>query len=230
MAWCLVHWTPSHWAQVRCSGREVCLSSFYTCVNKNISLSNDSPAPLSSLPVAECTGGQEYQECGTPCPRTCDNYQLDFACELSCFPGCYCPNDTVLHEGECIDSSLCPGTSMSGLLASPLSLSPSLPLSNFPLFISLSHSNFTHSCTSTHHTYFTFLFSSATCSGGKEWQDCGTACPLTCDNYNTTIICTTQCVSGCFCPQGMVDHNGECIAPSDCVGMLSTLVCYLYWY
>ena len=96
------------------------------------------------------------------------------------------------------------------------------------LSLSLSHSL---TCMHIHTPYLVhFLFSSATCSGGKEWQDCGTACPLTCDNYNTTIACTEQCVSGCFCPQGMVDYNGECIAPSECVGMLSTLVCYLYWY
>ena len=61
--------------------------------------------------VAVCTGGQEYQSCGTACPRTCDNYQLDFACTLECVPGCFCPDDTVLHEGECIPSSQCPGES-----------------------------------------------------------------------------------------------------------------------
>ena len=106
-------------------------------------------------------------------------------------------------------------------------LSPSLLFHQFSsVYLSLSHSNFTHSCTSTHHTCFSFLFSSATCSGGKEWQDCGTACPPTCDNYNTTIICTTQCVSGCFCPEGMVDHNGECVDPSACPGMPTEV--YLY--
>ena len=59
------------------------------------------------------------------------------------------------------------------------------------------------------------------CSGGKEWQDCGTACPLTCDNYNTTFGCTEQCVSGCFCPQGLVDLYGVCVDPSYCSGRLT---------
>ena len=59
--------------------------------------------------VVECTGGQEYQLCGTLCPRTCENYQLDFACFFGCVPGCFCPGSTVLHEGECIPSSQCPG-------------------------------------------------------------------------------------------------------------------------
>ena len=62
--------------------------------------------------IVECTGGQVYQSCGTACPRTCDNYQLDIACILECVSGCFCPDDTVLHEGECISSSLCPGESM----------------------------------------------------------------------------------------------------------------------
>jgi len=68
------------------------------------------------------------------------------------------------------------------------------------------------------------------CSGGKEWQDCGTACPPTCYNYNSTFSCIPLCVSSCFCPQGTVDHNGECVNPSQCPGKLSNIstlqVCY----
>ena len=60
------------------------------------------------------------------------------------------------------------------------------------------------------------------CSGGKVWSDCGTACPTTCDNYNTTVVCTLQCVRGCFCPQGKVDLNGVCVNSSMCSGQ------YLY--
>ena len=54
------------------------------------------------------------------------------------------------------------------------------------------------------------------CSGGKVWSDCGTACPTTCDNYGSRIICTALCRSGCFCPPGTVDHNGVCVDPSQC--------------
>ena len=62
-------------------------------------------------------------------------------------------------------------------------------------------------------------FPAATCTGGKEWQDCGTACPLTCDNYeNPQTICTLECVSDCFCPEGKVDVNGVCVNPSACPG------------
>ena len=54
------------------------------------------------------------------------------------------------------------------------------------------------------------------CPPGKEYTECGTACPLTCDNYGEPLPCTLQCVQGCFCPSGMVENGDECVAPSDC--------------
>ena len=51
-------------------------------------------------------------------------------------------------------------------------------------------------------------------------RECGTACPTTCDNYNTTIICTEQCVPGCFCPQGTVELFGVCVDPSQCTNSM----------
>ena len=54
------------------------------------------------------------------------------------------------------------------------------------------------------------------CTGGKEWQECGTACPLTCDNHDQFQICTLQCVQGCFCPAGTVEHNGTCVTTDQC--------------
>jgi len=55
-----------------------------------------------------------------------------------------------------------------------------------------------------------------TCTNGKVYDACGTACPSTCENYNTTRECTLQCVSGCFCPRGMVELGDNCVLPSDC--------------
>ena len=66
-------------------------------------------SPLIFSFLAVCTGGQEYQTCGSPCPRTCDNYQIDLLCIQYCVQGCFCPGSTVLHEGECIPSDQCPG-------------------------------------------------------------------------------------------------------------------------
>ena len=59
------------------------------------------------LPVG-CSGGKAYSECGTACPRTCENYELDFACVEVCVEGCFCPEGTVeSSDGECIESLKC---------------------------------------------------------------------------------------------------------------------------
>lgn len=51
---------------------------------------------------------------------------------------------------------------------------------------------------------------------GEVYQDCGTACPTTCENKNNTV-CTRQCVSGCFCTAGKVRRNdGECVDEQSC--------------
>ena len=54
------------------------------------------------------------------------------------------------------------------------------------------------------------------CPPGKEYDECGTACPLTCDNYNVPLPCTDECVQGCFCSPGLVENGDQCIDPSDC--------------
>ncbi|XP_062512708.1 von Willebrand factor-like [Corticium candelabrum] len=52
------------------------------------------------------------------------------------------------------------------------------------------------------------------CLNGKEYRECGTACPQTCQKG--PLICTLQCVRGCFCPRALVEHDGQCIKPSKC--------------
>nr|QRN45218.1 zonadhesin-like 1 [Tineola bisselliella] len=57
------------------------------------------------------------------------------------------------------------------------------------------------------------------CGKHEEWQDCGTACPKTCDNYDDTCgsACTLQCVRGCFCKKGYVrSPSGLCVKPKNC--------------
>ena len=61
-----------------------------------------------------------------------------------------------------------------------------------------------------------------TCSGGMEWQECASACPLTCDNYNRPPVhCSLPCVEGCACPEGKVELDGMCVDPSACAGTFS---------
>ena len=55
------------------------------------------------------------------------------------------------------------------------------------------------------------------CTGGMVWNDCGTSCPDTCDNFEDVgRPCNTDCVTGCQCPKGTVEHKGVCINPTEC--------------
>ena len=59
------------------------------------------------------------------------------------------------------------------------------------------------------------------CTNGKLFETCGTACPLTCDNYRSPpFACPAVCVMGCFCPQGLVELGNTCVHPTSCPGEL----------
>ena len=50
------------------------------------------------------------------------------------------------------------------------------------------------------------------------YTECGSSCPLTCDNVNDTIGCDAACWQGCECPSGMVIdvERRRCVEPSQC--------------
>jgi len=51
----------------------------------------------------------------------------------------------------------------------------------------------------------------------ESYNTCGTACPKTCESKDKDIICTLQCVEGCFCNDGYVRSAvGVCILPKNC--------------
>ena len=64
------------------------------------------------------------------------------------------------------------------------------------------------------------------CSEGMVYQQCGPACPKTC-NDDDNVDCPSGCVEGCFCPTGMVLSNGQCINESDCEGTVK-LILYMH--
>ncbi|XP_071510209.1 von Willebrand factor-like [Diadema antillarum] len=56
------------------------------------------------------------------------------------------------------------------------------------------------------------------CPSGMTYNQCGTACPSTCDNPGPQI-CTRQCVAGCFCAAGTVleQPGGQrCVPLEEC--------------
>uniref|UniRef100_A0A224XGR5 Putative Protease inhibitor n=1 Tax=Megacormus gertschi TaxID=1843536 RepID=A0A224XGR5_9SCOR len=53
----------------------------------------------------------------------------------------------------------------------------------------------------------------------EVYHRCGTACPLTCDNYNNPPNgCIKLCVSGCFCTGNLIrdTSSGRCVTPNRC--------------
>ena len=58
--------------------------------------------------LTECTGGQVWRECGSPCTATCDNQNP--VCAAVCEKRCQCPiNAPIWHNGVCIVNTMCPG-------------------------------------------------------------------------------------------------------------------------
>ncbi|XP_054711275.1 papilin-like [Uloborus diversus] len=123
-------------------------------------------------PAPSCPSNAHYEECGTSCPLTCENYaNPPHICNLMCNTGCFCDEGYVkTHDGKCVKPSQCPARD--------------------PAF----------------------------CPDNSEYRECGTACPLTCENYhNPPRICPAMCVSGCHCQEGFVQtQDGHCIRPENC--------------
>ena len=70
---------------------------------------------LFLFPALTCASerGYVFDECGSPCKRTCANRNLppeevDRQCFLPCVSRCQCFAGKVEHEGRCITPSLCP--------------------------------------------------------------------------------------------------------------------------
>ena len=55
------------------------------------------------------------------------------------------------------------------------------------------------------------------CPAGMVYQQCGQACPQTCDTVESED-CVGGCVEGCFCPSDMVLWKGRCISVTECAG------------
>ncbi|XP_078667635.1 cysteine-rich venom protein 6-like isoform X3 [Branchiostoma floridae x Branchiostoma belcheri] len=54
------------------------------------------------------------------------------------------------------------------------------------------------------------------CGANSHWEDCGTACPETCEKTDPDQVCIQVCVAGCFCDTGYVLHGGECVCKNKC--------------
>ncbi|NXW25008.1 MUC6 protein, partial [Circaetus pectoralis] len=62
--------------------------------------------------VGKCSANQIYEECGSPCIKTCSN--PEYSCSSHCTYGCFCPEGTVLDDisknRTCVHIGQCPCT------------------------------------------------------------------------------------------------------------------------
>ncbi|KAE8135279.1 hypothetical protein BDV38DRAFT_252929 [Aspergillus pseudotamarii] len=59
-------------------------------------------------------------------------------------------------------------------------------------------------------------YAKESCPENQKWNNCGTACPPTC-NSQSNEICTMECVPGCQCIDGYVlNADDQCILESEC--------------
>lgn len=56
------------------------------------------------------------------------------------------------------------------------------------------------------------------CPANSHYSTCGTACPLTCENFqNPPKVCVLMCKIGCECDEGYVlAKDGSCVLPEHC--------------
>ena len=53
-----------------------------------------------------CPGGQLWDECGSPCTRTCE--LMETVCSTKCMPRCQCPSHKPIWTGfECVEAAAC---------------------------------------------------------------------------------------------------------------------------
>ena len=179
--------------------------------------------PLDECPLTpeQCPDGQEFKECGSACPATCDPPRVD--CSPGCVAGCFCSEGTVLNGGSCIPLDECPltpeqcpegqeykecGSACPATCDPPhVVCSPECVAGCFCVEGTVLNGG---SCIPLDECPPT----SEQCPEGQEYKECGSACPATCDPPH--VVCSPECVAGCFCPEGTVLNDQKCVSPEEC--------------
>jgi hypothetical protein len=206
---------------INCNGPNAC-PAFLQCVPvSKICASGGFCPQFECDPLPTCPTGQEYQQCGTACPLTCDN-PTPGICSDHCVAGCFCQAGLVLtSDGQCVSPDQCPATCPTGQEYQQCGTACPLTCDNPTPGICSDH------CVAGCFCQAGLVLTSdgqcvspdqcpGPCPLGQEYQQCGTACPLTCANPNPGI-CDDLCVAGCFCSAGLLlTSDGQCVTPDQC--------------
>ncbi|XP_028306522.1 otogelin-like protein isoform X2 [Gouania willdenowi] len=165
-----------------------------------------------------CLGGMLYHSCVRSCGRSCRSLSSTEACtpdDDDCTEGCDCPDGSLYDDlrQRCVQQSQCHCYSMGGVSQpGEVMFSSSGPcLCRNGRMECLAEEQESDSV------------EVGECPEGKVYQSCseqrgGVACAPTCRNLMLNLTCppNTPCIPGCFCPPGLVLHQGKCYYPESC--------------
>ncbi|WKY10800.1 hypothetical protein Q1695_002845 [Nippostrongylus brasiliensis] len=163
---------------------------------------------------------RQYHSCGSACPISCATRNSP-RCHESCVSGCFCKIPYVLENGNdplhsrCILPSQCPMASGSNIRQSP-SMSAIVPVTNKEWLPKALNEFYPTPGTAT------VMPDSTHCSDPlKNYLNCGTKCPVGCNDPTPSTACSLACVSGCFCRSPYIlvdakDPQSGCVLPLHC--------------
>ncbi|XP_067648949.1 mucin-5AC-like [Haliotis asinina] len=183
-----------------------------TCAAKGIKINWRSEITECAL---VCTGGQEYQVCGSPCARTCRNIAENEACQERCVEGCNCPpGESLNNDGECVSITQCPCIFDEREYEAGFTTIKGDELCE--CVGAKWHCQNLHAKGGSS-TLPTTKPIQSLCEENKEYTDCVSACPVTCDNVHDPPTCTTTtCEPGCVCKPGFVKEGDRCVEAGQC--------------
>ncbi|XP_035220585.1 zonadhesin-like isoform X2 [Stegodyphus dumicola] len=176
----------------------------------------------------KCGKDEVFSECGSACPPSCANKDKQTPCTLQCVKGCFCKRGLVRNEnGQCVRPEECPKQEKCGKDEVYQDCGPACPLfcankdKPTPCTLQCVSGCFCKSGYIRNDNGLCIPIEQCPkeekCEKDEVFLDCGSACPPSCANIRNPIACTLQCVSGCFCKDGLVrSSNGKCILPQQC--------------
>ena len=172
-----------------------------------------------------CPEGMIHSQCGTACPRTCENPYSDI-CVPRCVEGCFCPSDKpiLLDDGqtcgelkECRPKDECPGDTVMSNCASSCP-----PTCEHPIPVCTSFCLKDCACPREAPILLgegkcgTYRDCPQRCYGDTVWTECASMCRPTCEN--PAPVCNEMCRKGCACPAQTPIYlgNGKCGVVENC--------------
>ncbi|XP_077291437.1 zonadhesin-like isoform X2 [Arctopsyche grandis] len=197
-------------------------------------------------PKPKCKGyNEEFNDCGSACPDTCDNYMIQHNCTRQCKKGCFCKAGYVRDEDWfCVLPKDCPPAVPPLPVCKKQNETYTVCGSNCPqtcanyekpkrcskicvpgCFCKKGYvKNYNNTCVLIKEcpprTAIPYVSDGSipVCPNVlEEYVACGAGYQQSCDNMNTTAFYDNKCVEGCYCKTGFVrDRKGNCILPKYC--------------